>query len=59
MSKKTIDIEYIKENLTKIGYKISDCDEKTNNGKFWQLKFSNTDSIVNIYDNNKKGNNNS
>ncbi len=56
MSKISVNIEYIKENLIKIGYKIADCDEKTNNGKFWQLKFSNSTAIVNIYDNNKKGN---
>ena len=56
MSKVTIDVEYIKDNLKKIGYEISDCVVKENNGKYWQLKFTNTDAIVNIYDNNKKGN---
>lgn len=56
MSKVTIDVEYIKDNLKKIGYEISDCDVKENNGKYWQLKFANTDAVINIYDNNKKGN---
>ena len=42
MSKISIDIDYIKDNLHYIGYKISDCIEKENNGKNWQIKFSNS-----------------
>lgn len=52
MSKISVDIEYIKDNLRHIGYEISDCVEKENNGKNWQLKFSNSGSIVSIYDSN-------
>ncbi len=39
MSKKTVDVEYIKENLTKIGYKISDCDEKLIMANFGNWSF--------------------
>lgn len=56
MSKISIDIDYIKNNLRNIGYKISDCIEKVNNGKNWQIKFSNSAAIVNIYDTNNKKN---
>lgn len=53
MSKINIDLNYIKEGLTNIGYVISDFDEKENNGKYWQIKFSNSGAIVTIYDTNK------
>lgn len=56
MSKITIDIEYVKDCLSKIGYQISDCIEKENNGKFWQIKFHNSGAVVNIYDTNNKNN---
>lgn len=57
MAKITIDIESIKESLTDIGYIISDFiprEEKW--GTNWQLKFSNSGAIVNIYDTNTKNN---
>lgn len=56
MSKISIDIDYIKNGLMDIGYKISDCIERENNGVNWQLKFSNSDAIITIYDTNNKGN---
>lgn len=56
MSKISVDIEYIKEQLKNIGYEISDCIERENNGKNWQLKFSNSGAIVSIYDSNKTKN---
>jgi ATP-binding protein len=56
MSKISIDINYIKDSLQDIGYKISDCIEKENNGKNWQIKFSNSGAIVTIYDTNNKKN---
>lgn len=56
MSKISIDIEYIKSSLTDIGYEISDCVERENNGTNWQLKFSNSGAIVTIYDSNKTNN---
>ncbi len=56
MSKISVDIEYIKSNLKNIGYEISDCIERENNGVNWQLKFSNTGAIVTIYDSNKTKN---
>lgn len=56
MSKISIDIEYVKTSLMNIGYKISDCIERENNGKNWQLKFSNSGAIVTIYDTNSKKN---
>ena len=37
MSKISVDIEYIKSGLQKIGYEISDCTERENNGKNWQF----------------------
>ena len=52
MAKITIDIERIKENLENIGYEITDCIERNNNGKNWQFKFSNSGAIVTIYDSN-------
>lgn len=56
MSKITIDIEYIKESLEDIGYVVSDCLERDNNGINWQIKFSNSGAIVTIYDTNNKKN---
>lgn len=56
MSKISIDIDYIKNGLSDIGYKISDCIERENNGVNWQLKFSNSGAIVTIYDTNNKKN---
>ena len=53
MSKVSIDIEYIKSKLNDIGYEISDCVERENNGVNWQLKFSNSGAIVTIYDSNR------
>ena len=57
MSKISIDIDYIKNGLMDIGYKISDCIERENNGVNWQLKFSNSGAIITIYDTNNKKNN--
>lgn len=56
MSKISIDIENIKNSLTNIGYEISDCIERENNGLNWQIKFFNSGAIVTIYDTNKKKN---
>lgn len=56
MAKITIDIESIKKSLLDIGYEISDCIERENNGNNWQLKFSNSGAIVTIYDTNTKKN---
>lgn len=56
MSKITVDINYVKESLEKIGYIISDCVEGNNNGQNWQLKFSNSGAIVTVYDTNNKNN---
>lgn len=52
MSKITVDINYVKDSLKKIGYIVSDCVERNNNGLNWQLKFSNSGAIVTIYDTN-------
>lgn len=52
MSKINVDLNYIKEGLTNIGYIISDFDEKENNGRNWQIKFSNSGAVVTIYDTN-------
>lgn len=52
MTKITVDIEYIKGQLKKIGYEISDCIPRENNGLNWQLKFSNSGASVTIYDSN-------
>ncbi len=38
MSKISVDIEYIKSGLQKIGYEISDCTERENNGKKLAIK---------------------
>ena len=46
MSKVSIDIEYIKSKLNDIGYEISDCVERENNGVNWQLKFSNSGELL-------------
>lgn len=56
MSKISIDIDYIVENLKDIGYEISDRIIKENNGTYWQLKFSNSGAIVTIYDSNRTEN---
>ncbi len=56
MAKVSIDIEYVKNSLLKIGYVISDCIERENNGTNWQLKFSNSGAIVTVYDTNTKKN---
>ncbi len=56
MAKVSIDIEYVKDSLSKIGYVISDCIERENNGVNWQLKFSNSGASVTIYDTNTKKN---
>lgn len=56
MSKISIDIENVKNSLCSIGYEISDCIERENNGLNWQLKFSNSGAVVTIYDTNNKKN---
>lgn len=56
MTKTTVDIEYIKDQLKKIGYKISDCIQRENIGLNWQLKFKNSGASVTIYDSNKVDN---
>ncbi len=56
MAKISIDIENIKESLSSIGYEISDCIERDNNGLNWQIKFHNSGAIVTIYDTNTKKN---
>lgn len=56
MSKISVDIDYIKNGLESIGYIISDCIERENNGKNWQIKFNNSDAIITIYDSNKRNN---
>ena len=56
MAKISIDIENIKESLIAIGYEISDCIERENNGINWQIKFYNSGAIVTIYDTNTKKN---
>ena len=53
MTKITVDIEYIKDQLKKIGYEISDCIQRENNGLNWQLKFNNSGASVTIFDSNK------
>ncbi len=45
-----VDIEDIKRQLEKIGYNISSCVEKNNNGKLWDINFKNRRAIVKIYD---------
>lgn len=56
MSKITIDIEGLRTALEDIGYVISDCIERENNGQNWQFKFSNSGAIVTVYDTNTKKN---
>ena len=56
MAKVSIDIEYIIKSLESIGYVISDCIPRENNGKNWQIKFSNSGCCVTIYDTNEKKN---
>lgn len=56
MAKISIDIEHIKTGLGDIGYEISDCIQRENNGINWQLKFNNSGAIVTIYDSNKMKN---
>ena len=56
MAKVSIDIAYVKESLSKIGYVISDCIERENNGTNWQIKFSNSGACVTVYDTNIKKN---
>ena len=56
MSKISIDIESIKNSLESIGYIISDCIERDNNGLNWQIKFNNSGAIVTVYDTNNKKN---
>ena len=56
MSKVSVDIEYIVHGLTDIGYIISDCLQKDNNGRLWKIKFSNSEAIVTVYDTNNKNN---
>lgn len=56
MTKISVDIEIIKKSLHDIGYEISDCIERENNGINWQLKFKNSGSVVTIYDTNKTNN---
>ncbi len=56
MAKVTIDIDYVKESLNKLGYVISDFIKRENNGTNWQIKFSNSGASVTIYDTNIKKN---
>ena len=52
----SIDIEQIKDVLCAIGYAVSDCIQRDNNGKNWQIKFSNSGASVTIYDSNRLDN---
>lgn len=56
MAKITIDIEYVKQGLSKTGYSISDVIEKNNNGINWKIMFDNSGAVATIYDTNKKKN---
>lgn len=56
MAKIVVDIDHIKESLESIGYIINECVERNNNGKNWQIKFSNSGAIVTIYDSNNVNN---
>ena len=56
MAKVSIDLDSVKSALVEIGYEISDCIERENNGFNWQLKFHNSGAIVTIYDTNTKKN---
>lgn len=52
-----VDINYIKNGLEKIGYIVSDgSPELKNNESSWQIKFNNSEAIVNVYKANNKGN---
>lgn len=48
MPKINVDLDYIKNGLTNIGYIISDIDVRENNGRNWQIKFSNSGAVVTI-----------
>ena len=39
-----------RDSIKKIGYNISSCVEKNNNGKLWDINFKNRRAIVKIYD---------
>lgn len=56
MPKINIDIDYITNSLSCIGYEIADLIENENNGIYWQIKFSNSEAIVTVYDTNKTNN---
>lgn len=56
MSKINIDINYIKTSLEKIGYIINEIIERENCGINWQIKFTNSDAIITVYDTNNKKN---
>ncbi len=56
MAKINIDIEDILQSLRYIGYEINDCIERENNGRNWQIKFSNSGASVTIYDSNRTKN---
>lgn len=56
MAKISIDIDNIKKSLSDIGYEISDCITRENNGTNWQIKFHNSGAIVTIYDTNTPNN---
>ena len=56
MAKITIDIEHVKQELSKTGYSISDVLERNNNGINWQIKFNNSGAVATIYDTNTKKN---
>ena len=56
MAKISIDIDGVKETLENIGYVISDYEERENNGKNWQFKFTNSGACVTVYDTNNKKN---
>ena len=56
MAKVTIDINGVKNGLENIGYIVSDFEERDNNGKNWQFKFSNSGASVTVYDTNNKHN---
>ncbi len=56
MAKISVDIEHIKSGLHNIGYEISDCIQRENNGTNWQIKFKNSGAIVTVYDSNRTKN---
>ena len=53
MAKSVLTLSILKTGLRDIGYEISDCIQRENNGINWQLKFNNSGAIVTIYDSNK------